>query len=94
MEESKLLKLTIKPKENACNVIDFHGEKIPQTLRSSSYNVQIDNWTLDRGVSDFTLEMIADEKPKITITAYPDVLDIDVMALVGLNILQVESDSD
>ena len=75
---SKPLKLTIKSKDGKNPVAVFQGQEMQQTRRSSQYNVTIGNWTLGHGVTDFTLEMPADQKPKATITFNPDIIDIDV----------------
>ena len=66
----KQLKLSIKPKQEPTE---------GQCLNSSGYSVKINDWELGRGVIDFKLEMPADKKPKITITAIPDVIEIDAI---------------
>ena len=76
------LKVSIKPK-----IEPSEG----QCLLSSGYSVKINDWELGRGVSDFRLEMPAGQKPKITVTFIPDVMDIDVTA-VGIQTLFSESD--
>lgn len=68
----KQLKLSIKPKQEPTE---------GQSLNSSGYSVKINDWELGRGVIDFKLEMPADKKPKITITAIPDVIEIDGVAM-------------
>ena len=68
----KQLKLSIKPKQEPTE---------GQSLNSSGYSVKINDWELGRGVIDFKLEMPADKKPKITITAIPDVMEIDATAI-------------
>ena len=75
----KQLKLSIKPKQEPTE---------GQCLRSSGYSIKINDWELGRGVIDFKLEMPADKKPKITITAIPDVIEIDGVA-VDAQILEV-----
>lgn len=74
------LKLSIKPKLEPND---------GQCLRSSGYSVEINDWELGRGVTDFRLEMPADGKPKATITFIPDVVDIDV-AVAGVQTLLSE----
>lgn len=64
------LKVSIKPKQKPTE---------GQCLRSSGYSVKIDDWELGRGVTDFKLEMSADKKPKITITAIPDIVEIELL---------------
>ena len=64
------LKVSIKPKQEPTE---------GQCLRSSGYSVKIDDWELGRGVTDFKLEMSADKKPKITITAIPDIVEIELL---------------
>lgn len=66
----ELLKVSIKPKQEPTE---------GQCLRSSGYLVKIDDWELGRGVTDFKLEMSADKKPKITITAIPDIAEIELL---------------
>lgn len=79
----KQLKLSIKPKQEPTE---------GQSLNSSGYSVKINDWELGRGVIDFKLEMPADKKPKITITAIPDVMEIDATVIAGFQKLQSESD--
>lgn len=67
------LKISIKPKQEPTD---------GQCLRSSGYSVKINDWELGRGVTDFKLEMSADEKPKATVTFTPDVIDVDEMMAV------------
>lgn len=64
------LKVSIKPKQEPTE---------GQCLRSSGYSIKIDDWELGRGVTDFKLEMSADKKPKITITAIPDIVGIELL---------------
>lgn len=64
------LKVSIKPKQEPTE---------GQCLRSSGYLVKIDDRELGRGVTDFKLEMSADKKPKITITAIPDIVEIELL---------------
>lgn len=68
----KQLKLSIKPKQEPTE---------GQCLNSSGYSVKINDWELGRGVTDFKLEMSADKKPKITITAIPDVIETNGVAV-------------
>ena len=77
------LKLSIKPKQEPTE---------GQCLRSSGYSVKINDWELGRGVIDFKLEMPADKKPKITITAIPDVMEIDATVIADIQNLQSECD--
>lgn len=70
--EEKLLKLSIHPKTDANN------------KRSFGYDVQIDKWHLGRGVTDINLDMSANKRPKVTITCYPEIMDIDVETLLNL----------
>ena len=77
------IKLSIKPKQEPTE---------GQCLRSSGYSVKINDWELGRGVIDFKLEMPADKKPKITITAIPDVMEIDATVIADIQNLQSESD--
>jgi len=79
----KQLKLSIKPKQEPTE---------GQSLNSSGYSVKINDWELGRGVIDFKLEMPADKKPKITITAIPDVIEIDATVIAEIQNLQSESD--
>lgn len=79
----KHLKLSIKPK---CEPSEG------QCLHSSGYSVKINDWELGRGVIDFKLEMPADKKPKITITAIPDVMEIDATVIADIQNLQSECD--
>ena len=79
----KQLKLSIKPK---------HEPTDGQCLRSSGYSVKISDWELGRGVIGFKLEMPADKKPKITITAIPDIMEIDATVIAEIQKLQSESD--
>lgn len=72
MENEKLLNLRITKKVD--KVLEKNG-------RSYSYDIQIGDWHLGRGVSDFQLTMPASERPKVVITCYPDVMDIDVDAI-------------
>lgn len=77
----KQLKLSIKPKQEPTE---------DQSLNSSGYSVKINDWELGRGVIDFKLEMPADKKPKITITAIPDVMEIDATVIADIQSLQSE----
>ena len=77
------IKLSIKPKQEPTK---------GQCLRSSGYSVKINDWELGRGVIDFKLEMPADKKPKITITAIPDVMEIDATVIADIQNLQSECD--
>ena len=77
------IKLSIKPKQEPTE---------GQCLRSSGYSVKINDWELGRGVIDFKLEMPADKKPKITITAIPDVMEIDATVIADIQNLQSEYD--
>lgn len=77
------IKLSIKPKQEPTE---------GQCLRSSGYSVKINDWELGRGVIDFKLEMPADKKPKITITAIPDVMEIDATVIADIQNLQSECD--
>ena len=77
------INLRIKPK---------HDPTEGQCLRSSGYSVKINDWELGRGVIDFKLEMPADKKPKITITAIPDVMEIDATVIADIQNLQSECD--
>ena len=77
----KQLKLSIKPKQEPTE---------GQSLNSSGYSVKINDWELGRGVIDFKLEMPADKKPKITITAIPDVMEIDATVIADIQNLQSE----
>lgn len=79
----KQLKLSIKPKQEPTE---------GQSLNSSGYSVKISEWELGRGIIDFKLEMPADKKPKITITAIPDVIEIDATVIAEIQKLQSESD--
>lgn len=79
----KQLKLSIKPKLEPTD---------GQCLRSSGYSVKINDWELGRGVTGFRLEMPAGEKPKITITAIPDIMEIDATVIAEIQKLQSESD--
>ena len=76
----KQLKLSIKPKQE------------PTEGQSLNYSVKINDWELGRGVIDFKLEMPADKKPKITITAIPDVMEIDATVIAEIQKLQSECD--
>lgn len=77
------LKLSIKPKQEPTE---------GQSLNSSGYSVKINNWELGRGVTGLRLEMPADRKPKITITAIPDVIEIDATVIAEIQNLQSECD--
>ena len=79
----KQLKLSIKPKQEPTE---------GQSLNSSGYSVKINDWEFGRGVIDFKLEMPADKKPKITITAIPDIMEIDATVIAEIQKLQSESD--
>ncbi|HET0217828.1 TPA: hypothetical protein VQQ73_000224 [Streptococcus pneumoniae] len=79
----KQLKLSIKPKQEPTE---------GQSLNSSGYSVKINDWELGRGVTDFKLEMPASGKPKITITAFPNVIEIDAIVIAEIQKLQSESD--
>lgn len=81
----KQLKLSIKPKQEPTE---------GQSLNSSGYSVKINDWELGRGVMDFKLEMPADKKPKITITAIPDVIKIDAIAIADIQSLQSKETSN
>ena len=81
----KQLKLSIKPKQEPTE---------GQSLNSSDYSVKINDWELGRGVIDFKLEMPADKKPKITITAIPDVIKIDATVIADIQNLQPEETSN
>lgn len=81
----KQLKLSIKPKQEPTE---------GQSLNSSGYSVKINDWELGRGVTGFRLEMPADKKPKITITAIPDVIEIDVTVIADIQSLQSEETSN
>ena len=81
----KQLKLSIKPKQEPTE---------GQSLNSSGYSVKINDWELGRGVIDFKLEMPADKKPKITITAIPDVIKIDATVIADIQNLQPEETSN
>lgn len=78
------LKLNIKPKFES-------SEK--QCLRSSAYRVQVGDWELGKGVKKITLEMDASKKPKLTIEAEIDYMDIDTIHGLGLELLDT-SDQD
>ena len=77
------LKLSIKPKQEPVE---------GQCLHSSGYSVKINDWELGRGVTDLRLEMPADGRPKITITAIPDVMEIDATVIADIQNLQSECD--
>ena len=77
----KQLKLSIKPKQEPTE---------GQSLNSSGYSVKINDWELGRGVTGFRLEMPANGKPKITITAIPDVMEIDATVIAEIQSLQSE----
>ena len=79
----KPLKLSIKPKQEPAE---------GQCLHSSGYSIKINDWELGRGVTSFRLEMPAEEKPKITITAFPNVIEIDATVIAEIQKLQSESD--
>lgn len=81
----KQLKLSIKPKQEPTE---------GQCLNSSGYSIKINGWELGRGVTDFKLEMSADKKPKITITAIPDVIEIDATVIAEIQKLQSEETSN
>ena len=81
----KQLKLSIKPKQEPTE---------GQSLNSSGYSVKINEWELGRGVTDFRLEMPANKKPKITITAIPDVIEIDATVIAEIQSLQSEETSN
>lgn len=81
----KQLKLSINPKQEPTE---------GQSLNSSGYSVKINDWELGRGVIDFKLEMPADKKPKITITAIPDVIEIDATVIAEIQKLQSEETSN
>ena len=81
----KQLKLSIKPKQEPTE---------GQSLNSSGYSVKINDWELGRGVTSFRLEMPAEEKPKITITAIPDVMEIDATVIADIQSLQSEETSN
>lgn len=81
----KQLKLSIKPKQEPTE---------GQSLNSSGYSVKINDWELGRGVTDFKLEMPASGKPKITITAFPNVIEIDAIAIGEIQKLQSEETSN
>lgn len=81
----KQLKLSINPKQEPTE---------GQSLNSSGYSVKINDWELGRGVIDFKLEMTADKKPKITITAIPDVIEIDATVIAEIQSLQSEETSN
>lgn len=49
---------------------------------SFEYDIKINGHKLDRGVTDIKLDMNATDKPRLTINCVPDVLDIDVEALL------------
>lgn len=77
------LKLSIKPKREPAE---------GQRLHSSGYSIKINDWELGRGVTGLRLEMPADGKPKITITAIPDVMEIDATVIADIQNLQPECD--
>ena len=77
----KQLKLSIKPKQEPAE---------GQRLHSSGYSIKINDWELGRGVTSFRLEMPAEEKPKITITAIPDVMEIDATVIADIQSLRSE----
>ena len=77
----KQLKLSIKPKKEPTE---------GQCLHSSGYSIKINDWELGRGVTSFRLEMPAEEKPKITITAIPDVMEIDATVIADIQSLRSE----
>ena len=81
----KQLKLSIKPKQEPTE---------SQSLNSSGYSVKINDWELGRGVTDFKLEMPASGKPKITITAFPNVIEIDATVIAEIQSLQSEETSN
>lgn len=85
----KSLKVTIRPKVEKPPVI-IGGEEYPAQISSTDHEVTIGEWTLGRGVIDFNLSMRAGDKPKATVTFYPDSVDIDVMvAGIQTSILDV-----
>ena len=81
----KQLKLSIKPKQEPTE---------GQRLHSSGYSIKINDWELGRGVTSFRLEMPAEEKPKITITAIPDVMEIDATVIADIQSLRSEETSN
>ena len=81
----KQLKLSIKPKQEPTE---------GQRLHSSGYSIKINDWELGRGVTSFRLEMPASGKPKITITAIPDVMEIDATVIAEIQKLQSEETSN
>lgn len=68
----KLLKVEIKKR---ITDIEINGY-------SFEYDIKINGHKLDRGVTDIKLDMNAADKPRLTINCVPDVLDIDVEALL------------
>lgn len=75
MEE---LNLSIKPELEQPN---------KQGLRSAAYKVQVGGWVLDKGVEKIILEMDASRKPKLTIEAEIDYMDIDVIRGLDLELV-------
>ncbi|HFU4112863.1 TPA: hypothetical protein ACGO7U_001714 [Streptococcus suis] len=87
------LKIIIRPKEDREPIFVYDGRELPQAWLSSGYNIQVGEWILGRGVSEFRLEMPANKRPTATIVFNPDVVDIETIATGG-QILWSENDSD
>ncbi|MCQ9212259.1 MULTISPECIES: FKBP-type peptidyl-prolyl cis-trans isomerase [unclassified Streptococcus] len=81
----KQLKLSIKPKSEL-------SEK--QYLRSSAYSVRVGDWELGKGVQKMTLEMDAGKKPKLTIEAAVDYMDIDIINGLGLELVDISDNQN
>jgi hypothetical protein len=70
----KLLKLSIKPKE------ELSGQA---PLRSNGYEVKIGDWVLGKGVTTFNIVMDANKKPVVTITCQPDEMDVELIDVIA-----------
>lgn len=66
-----------EPLKVTIGIKPYHEHKHGTRLNSSAYSVKINDWELGRGVTHFSLDMKANEKPTATITFHPDVIEVD-----------------
>lgn len=65
--------------------LSIHHNPGSSSPLSYSYEIKVGRWKLADRVTAIDLKMVANEKPKLTITCYPDSIDIDADVLAKIN---------
>lgn len=81
------LKLTIKPKGK-------YSDDSQSIAHSAGYDCVIGDWKLGKGVKKLTLEMDAFEKPKLTIEAEVDRMEIEAIYGLGLELIDTSDNQN